>query len=127
MKRNTPFGTCLLLLAFLPCLGCSRQAQFVDRIAGADRLVLAKVSSTNGTVKISIEGSEVRDILSAVRSARSGAGDAAPPYYEAVKIQFLKGTNALGDIVAYEDLFWMDKETYQDDTGTVRRLYKRIR
>jgi hypothetical protein len=127
MKLNALFGTAFVLLALLPCLGCSRQGQFADRIASADHLVLAKVSSTNMLVTISIERNEANDIASAVRRARSPAGDAAAPFYEAVNIQFLTGTNALGDIVACENVFWMDKQTYRDDTGTVQRLYEKLR
>jgi hypothetical protein len=96
MKLNALFGTAFVLLALLPCLGCSRQGQFADRIASADHLVLAKVSSTNRLVTISIERNEANDIASAVRRARSPAGDAAAPFYEAGEYPILNRHECLG-------------------------------
>src|ERR1041385_6420246 len=129
MKPTTPFLMSLLLPALLACGGCSRspRARFADRIAGADTILLARVSATNGPTIISVGQREAGEIANAVRSATSGPGDTAPSFYEAARIEFRKGTNALGTIIAYEEGFWLDQESYKDETGVVRGMYKKIK
>ena len=87
--------------------------------------MLTKLSATNDARIIAISGAEAQELSDALRSATAGVGDVPPPFYESVTIDFLAGTNRLGAIIVEDDLFWLNKETYKDKTGTVRRFCMR--
>jgi hypothetical protein len=114
----------LLLLVLLCALGCSNHQTLSDRLAGATRVVAYKRTNPQEALSISFEGEEAQRIIRAVSAAKPSGGDAAPSA-NAIKIEFLKGTNCLAVIESEQGLFWMPSEKivyYSDETRTLSRL-----
>jgi hypothetical protein len=124
MSRTMPFGSRLLLLVLLCSTGCSNHQTLADRLAEATRVVACKRTNPHEAVSISFEGEEAQRIVRAVSSAKPSGGDAAPSA-NAIRIEFLRGTNRLAIIECVEGLFWIPSEKivyYSDNTQTLSRL-----
>jgi hypothetical protein len=112
----------LILLTIAVISGCNRHAKFADQISKADRLVVTKNVKGQDAVTMSVGGEKAREVVSAVDSGEI-CGDVAPPV-EALKIEFFRGTNALGTMYFYEGIFWTRDGEYSDHTGTLRMSEK---
>lgn len=116
MSCSIPFGLIFLLLLVFCSVGCSNQHKLADELAGATRVIVYKRTNPNEAVSISFEGEDATRIVRAVSSAKPNGGNAAPPA-DAIKIEFLSGTNRLAVIECTEGVFWMPggKPLYHSD------------
>lgn len=121
------FIACLLITA--ACSGCSRQHQFAQRLADADRVTATNVDP-HFSFGIEVTGVEPQKIAKAISSARRQDNVAATPY---LRLEFLKGTNSLGTVCTLDKCVMIELEgkkyggTYIDSSGVLLAVFNEYR
>jgi len=122
-----PLFVCLAI-AFA-CCGCSRQHQFAQRLAEADR-VTATNASPDFSFGIEVTCVSPKKIAKAISSARSHDDVMALPY---IRLEFFKGTNSLGTVFTLSECVMMTLERdkyfgrYIDSSGVLKAVENEFR
>ena len=112
----------LLMVLVLALGGCSAQKSLAQRLAGADRVI---VTNTSDGLGITVTGEQVKKVVEAIATAKKES----PVVTAAVglSLEFYKGVEHLGTVIAAYEVFVVDHEPYRDTTGTLKAIYERYR
>ena len=112
----------ILALAVLLCVaGCSPQKDLAHRLKGADRLNAAGVRDPEGTVGMTITGTNLSNVVQAIANAQEEPRSiAASPE---LRLEFYKGTQHLATITKSGIAFWIRDIPYSDRSGTFEKLF----
>ena len=122
MRGKAKYVVAVLLIAAGWCTfyACSPQRALARRLKGADRVV---VSNNWEGASLSVKGEEVDRIVKAI-----GASKKQGPVKAAVDLtlEFHRGAQRLGTVVAGYEVFSIDQKPYLDTTGTLKALRARF-
>jgi len=125
IKSKFPVVAMLFFIA-TTCIWAAELEKFAQKIAATDRVVVSPnfVDGTSDKKSVSLTGEDATLVVRAV-----SAGKIDRLHYHnifSVRVEFLQGTNVLGDILTDGTLFLADGTQYRDSSNVLSHLVQKL-